>query len=297
MVSKVQFKREGLDLVGLLYKPADFDPGETYDAVIVTGSFSSVKEQMAATYGEKFADKGFIALALDYGHYGESQGEPRQYESPKEKLADLKAGVTYLAGLPYVQAVGMVGVCTSAGNAMYLAADDERIQAVATVAGFLPDASVFTAMFGEAELDRRRKAGAAARLKYERTGEVVMVPAYSYTDQSAVNVAPEGVFDYYFNPHRGGIPAYKNAFAVMAYEEWLNFDPVSEAAKVTTPAIMVHSDGCADPAQAKKVFALWKGEKALAWGDGTHFDYYDQSAQVDYAVRHVAEFFGKHFSA
>jgi dienelactone hydrolase len=44
----------------------------------------------------------------------------------------LQAAVTYLTSLPYVQAVGMVGVCTSAGNAAYLAAD-ERVKAIATV--------------------------------------------------------------------------------------------------------------------------------------------------------------------
>lgn len=294
MAGKVQFKRDGLILTGLLYTPTNFNPGQKYGAVIVAGSFTAVKEQMAATYSEKFAEQGLVALALDYAHYGESEGSPRQYESPEEKLADLKAAVTYLTGLPYVSGVGMVGVCTSGGNAMYLAADEPRIKAVAAVAGAFFDPASFTAMFGEAELDRRRQAAADARLKYEQSGEVVMVPAYSHTDKSAVNIAPEGVFDYYFNPRRGGVPEYKNAFAVMAYPEWLNFDPITKAGAVEAPTIVVHSDGCAAPEQAKKVYALLKGEKALAWGDGTHFDYYDHPAQVNYAVKNITEFFGKH---
>lgn len=94
---------------------------------------------MAATYSQKLAEKGFVALAFDYSHYGESEGQPRQFESPEEKLADLKAAVGYLASLPFVQAVSMVGVCTSAGNAAYLAAEEPRVKAIATVAAFLPE--------------------------------------------------------------------------------------------------------------------------------------------------------------
>jgi len=296
MISKVSIDRDGLALAGDLYVPDNFDPARRYRAVIVTGSFSSVKEQMAAIYGRAFADHGFIALSLDYAHYGASAGQPRQYESPQEKLRDLQAAVTYLLGQPFVQAVGMVGVCTSASNALYLAAGDNRLKAVATVAGFLPDAGLLNMMFGEAELARRRQAGAAARRKYERTGEVEMVPAYSHTDPTAVNLAPAGTFDYYFNPQRGGVPEWTNKFAVMAYEEWLQTDPVSQASSVRVPAIMVHSDGCTFPEQARKTYALLKGEKTLAWGEGTHFDYYDNPRQVAYAVRNITEFFSRHMA-
>src|SRR4051794_31385475 len=89
MKRKVDFHRDDLTLVGNLFTPENFDENGHYPAVIVEGSFSSVKEQMPSTYAQKFADQGFVALAFDYGHYGESAGEPRQLESPAEKLRDL----------------------------------------------------------------------------------------------------------------------------------------------------------------------------------------------------------------
>src|SRR3954452_16554514 len=133
MKHKINFTRDGLSLVGNLFTPEGFDENGHYQAVIVEGSFSSVKEQMPGTYARKFAEQGFVALAFDYGHYGESAGEPRQLEWPAEKLSDLQAAVSYLTELPYVQAVGMAGVCPSAGNAAYLGAADPRIKALATV--------------------------------------------------------------------------------------------------------------------------------------------------------------------
>src|SRR4051794_27862636 len=89
MPRKINFMRDDLTLVGDLFTPEGFDEEGNYDAVIVEGSFTSVKEQMPATYAQRFADQGFVALAFDYSHYGESAGEPRQLESPAEKLRDL----------------------------------------------------------------------------------------------------------------------------------------------------------------------------------------------------------------
>src|SRR3954453_23878521 len=172
MKRKTSFDRDGLTLVGNLFTPEGFDENGHYQAVIVEGSFSSVKEQMPGTYAQKFADQGFVALAFDYAHYGESAGEPRQLESPAEKLSALQAAVSYLTGLPYGQAVGMVGVCTSAGNAAYLGAAEARIKALATVAAFLPGPALFSLMYGEEGVTQRKEAAADARRKFEETGEV-----------------------------------------------------------------------------------------------------------------------------
>src|SRR3954464_8192808 len=154
---KISFDRDGVTLVGDLFTPEGFDENGHYQAVIVEGSFSSVKEQMPGTYAQKFAEQGFVALAFDYSHYGESAGEPRQLESPAEKLSDLQAAVSYLTELPYVQAVGMAGVCTSAGNAAYLGAAEPRINALATVAAFLPGPALLSLLYGEEGVAQRKE--------------------------------------------------------------------------------------------------------------------------------------------
>jgi fermentation-respiration switch protein FrsA (DUF1100 family) len=293
MIQKVSFERDGLKLVGNLFTPNDFDEQRRYHAIIVAGSFTSVKEQMPDTYARKLANEGFVTLAFDYAHYGESGGQPRQVESPAEKLADLKAAVTYLTGLPYVKAVSMVGVCTSAGYTAYLAADDDRITSIATVAAFLPSPSIFKLIYTEAGIAQHLKEGAAAKDKYERTGVATMIPAYSEVDQSAVNHGPAGSFDYYLNAKRGGIPEWKNEFAVLSWETMLSFDPISKAPAVNVPAIVVHSDRSAFPDQAKRFHAELNGPKELVWADGTHYDYYDSPQHIENAVQHVARFFKK----
>jgi fermentation-respiration switch protein FrsA (DUF1100 family) len=294
MKSKISFKRDGLTLVGNLCTPENFDEKGHYKAVIVQGSLTSVKEQMSETYAQKLAENGFVVLAFDYSHYGESQGEPRQLEDPASKLSDLEAAVSYLTGLPYVEEVGMLGVCTSASNAAYLAAKDKRVKALATVAANLPSPSMMTAMFGEEEMSRRRTAATASESKYKETGKSDVVTTYSETDPSAANIAPAGTFDYYLNPKRGAIPEYKNELAVMSWATFLDLDPISQAAAIKTPTMVIHSDYSAFPDQVKKFYAELGGEKELVWADGNHFDYYDSPAQIDNAVKNVTRFFNAH---
>jgi uncharacterized protein len=90
---------------------------------------------------------------------------------PDDKLSDLQATVSYRTGLPYVHAVGMVGICTSAGNAAYLAAADPRVKALASVAGFLPGPDLYRSLNGEDGLAQRRGSGRRSPTPYEKTGE------------------------------------------------------------------------------------------------------------------------------
>lgn len=290
MKKQIRFDSEGHSLAGDLYLPADFKADQQYPAAIVGGSLTSVKEQMAGTYAEKLAGQGIVALAFDYRHYGASEGQPRQFEDPAIKLKDLQAALDYLLAQDFVKAVGAVGVCTSGGNVAYLAAADERLGATATVAAWLPDAAALPLLYGSEErVSTLRATGREAKAAYTQSGTNAIIPAYHNTDQTASHVGP---MEYYMDQNRGGgVPEWKNEFAVMSWDTWLDFDPIPHAAAIHTPFIMIHSDGSALPHNAKAFFEQLPGEKELVWGDGNHFDYYDQPAQVNAAVEAISRFF------
>jgi len=276
-------------VVGHLYLPEGHDPYRRYPAVAVGGSFASVKEQMGGIYAGEMARRGVMALAVDYRNYGQSSGAVRQYEDPASKAADLSAALRFLKSRSDVSGTGLLGVCTSAGTVLYTAADDPQVGAIATVAGFLPDPALMLKLLGAEVMERRRTAGREARKRYERTGVIDTILAYHPTDQTAATVSPS---QYYMDQARGGgVREWRNAFAVMAWDPWLDFDPVSRAARVKAPTLMVHSDGSAFPDQARKVYALLAGPKELHWGNGAHFDFYDQADTVRDAADRVAAHF------
>jgi len=47
-----------------------------------------------------FVNEGLAALALEYRHYGESDGQPRQFYSSIKQLEDIQASVKYVRSMP-----------------------------------------------------------------------------------------------------------------------------------------------------------------------------------------------------
>ncbi|NUT86159.1 alpha/beta hydrolase [Pseudomonas corrugata] len=287
---KVSFPSGDGFVVASLYLPESYDSSCRYPAVVVGGSLSSVKEQMAGNYAGELARRGLITLALDYRNYGESSGAKRQYEDQASKTEDLSAALIFLKRRADVAGTGLLGICTSGGTVLYAAAKDPSVGAVAAVAGYFPDPGLLLMMFGgEAAIEQRRAAGREARKRYEETGVIETILAYSPTDTTAMSTSPS---EYYMDPSRGGgVRAWRNEFAVMAWELWLDFDPLAQAAHVTAPALIIHSDGSAFPDQARKVYERLAGPKALAWLEGGHYDFYDQASTVRQSADRLATHF------
>lgn len=285
---RVQFDSDGTMLVGNLYRAAD--PGAP--AIVVTGTWTSVKEQMANRYAARLAANGLTALSFDHAGYGESGGEPRDVESPARKARDINAAVGFLQRHLGTDRIGALGVCASAGYTAVNAAADPRVHAIALIAPWLHDHDIVRDIYGgEAGVADRMRAGDQARHEFDQTGRVDYVPAVSADDPRA---AMPFAIDFYENPSRGGLPQWPNRFAVMAWPEWLGFDPISVAPQLTAPALVVHSDDAAIPQGARKFIEHYAGELRAVWTEGTQFDFYDQDPVVNLAVREAVEHFTRH---
>ncbi|GAA3433312.1 alpha/beta hydrolase [Kutzneria kofuensis] len=284
----VEFASGDCVLRGTLYI-AGRDEGERGPAAVVAGSWTTVKEQMAGRYAAELAARGLTALAFDFRHYGESDGQPREFESPESKVADIVAAVDFLSNHPAVDAdrIGALGVCAGAGYVCVAAARDERIRALALVAPWLHDAELVRAVYGGEDGVREKiEAGQRARVRWEETGQVEYVPAVSDTDPTAAMYGP---IDYYLNAARGAIEQWPNRLATMSWPTWLTFDPISVAPQVDVPLLAVHSEDAAIPDGIRRFADKVSGPCELRWRSGTQFDFYDDDATVDDAVTAAAE--------
>lgn len=300
-MKKINFKSEGLNIVGNIFYPKNYEPDKKYPAIISSGSWTTVKEQMAGLYAEKLAQKGFITLAFDFRGYGESEGEPRTYESPTMKIQDIKNASLYLKSLPEVDAekIGALGICAGSMYTLMAASDDENIKAVATTASWLHDAEAVKLFYGGEEgVQTRIAAAQTAKKKFAETGVVTYIPAISTTDETA---AMYGNFDYYLNPERGAIAEWAaDSFAVATWEDWLTLDPFPSAPKLQKPTLMIHSDGCVLPDYTKKYFnEIGTEDKKLVWVETEmaspmhQFNFYDQDEEVDFAIGEIEKWFGE----
>ena len=290
-VKEVNFESKNQNLVGNLYLPDDYQEGDKLPGVVVTGAWTTVKEQMPATYAEELADRGYAVMAFDFRNWGESGGNERQLENPINKTQDIIAAANYLTTRPEVDSkrIAGLGICASAGYMADAALASEDIKAIALVAPWLHNQEIVNEVYGGEEsvqslIDTSQKAQA----KYETTGELSLVPAASMTDENAVMYqAP-----YYTEADRGAIPEYINEFNLASWSGWLTYDAISTADRLDKPVMIVHSEAAAIPQGAQEFYSRLSGEKEELWLDDiTQFDFYDSPEAVTTASDAVAKYF------
>jgi hypothetical protein len=290
-MQQVSFMSEGIELKGILRSPASSN--KKLPVIIIAPSWINIKEQFASIYAGQLAQRGYHTLTLDFRNYGESGGEPRNYEVPMDKVKDLQHAVLFAETLPEVDAekIYLLGICAGAGHTALASIENKKVKKLAFVASWLHDAEGVKLFYGgeEGVSDKINKSR-IAREKFEKTGTIEYVPKASLTDASS---AMYGNFSYYLDEKRGLLPEWQiDQFAVMSWEPWLTFDPHPSAAKITCPVLMVHSDEAALPEHAKKFFhAIPSTPKTLYWTKGIQFDFYDGDP-VKEAIDQIEIFFG-----
>ncbi|MEU4330120.1 alpha/beta hydrolase [Nonomuraea dietziae] len=287
-MNKVTFDSDGVTLTGNLFLPEGI---ERAPGVVVAGTWTSVKELMADRYAQRLAERGYAAMSFDFCGFGESGGEPRDVENPARKVRDIHHAVSFLAAHPAVDGdrLGALGICAAAMYMADNAAHDLRVKSLALVAPWLHDAAICEVAYGGAEaVAEKIKIGREARSRYDETGEIDYVPVVSATDPRA---AMPYEIDFYLNPARGGIPAWPNRFAVMAWPDWLTYDSIALAPQIKQPTLLVHSEDAAIPDGARRFLAGLAGTREIHWTQGTQFDFYDQEPQVTLSVDSVAGHF------
>lgn len=184
---KVTFpNRYGITLAADMYIPKNTDG--KFAAIAVCGPFGAVKEQASGLYAQEMAERGFLTIAFDPSHTGESGGEPRYMASPDINTEDFQAAVDFLSTLDNVdpEKIGIIGICGWGGMALNVAALDTRIKATAAMTMYDMTRVNAKGYFDEEDSEEQRYAKKVAlnaqRItdykngKYERAGGCLPLP-------------------------------------------------------------------------------------------------------------------------
>ena len=298
---RVSFKTaDGLTLVGVLRRPLDSTP--PLPALVFTGPFTGVKEQVVGTYAELLTQRGFMTLAFDHRNFGASGGSVRQHEDSAGKLADLRAATSFLAAHPDVDAgrLGCLGVCLGGGYALKHSAFDRRIRALAVVAGAFNDPRAMQAGMGADAYVQAMRGFADVEQQQFETGSVQYLPAVTDVDGGEAAMGGAEPFEYY-GTARSASPGWVNRVTRLSIRELLTFDAVIGADFLAvTPALVVHGrrDAFCSPEAAGRLHERLRGPKEMVWLDtGNHIDLYDRARFVLPAVDHVGRWFAEHLTA
>lgn len=284
-LESIEFTVGGVRVAGHLHRPLG---RAAVPGLIVGGPMTSVKEQVTGVYAAALARRGFAALAIDHRHFGQSGGQPRQFEHHGRKREDLLAAVEFLAGIRGVDADRMagVGICLGAGYIASAVTQDLRLRAFVGIAGYYRNPGEIRAR-DPAAFDSKVLLGKQELAKYELTGEARLIPAASMEHDAAMQT--RDTVDYY--TRRAAVENYRNEFAVMSRATFLNFDVQCLAPQIRVPSLIVHSPKALSPEWATRFFDKLPGSKEIAWTNSAgQTDFYDDPARVEEASKRAAVF-------
>lgn len=285
----------GEKLSGHLYLPQGASAGRRVPAVVVTGAWFTIKEQMPATYAREFARRGVAALVFDFRNFGESGGRARNTENPVFKAEDIVAASRWLARRPEVDARRLSGfaMCASTGYMANAINAGAPLRSFAAAALWVQDKDAVNAVYGgAAAVQALLDASDRAEERFEKEGVVVDVPAAGPPGSDAImQQAP-----YYTDRSRGMIREWDNRFAVMSWRPWLTFDSLAPAAKLRVPSLVLHSDNAALPDMTRRFFAALPGEREIYWSSEAHMDFYDNPTAVQRNVARAIRFADFHLA-
>lgn len=287
------------DLAAHLYLPDGFDPQAGHPAIVLSTPGSSVKEQIGANYASRLAANGFVALAFDPAHQGQSGGEPRNLEDPYRRGEDISYAIDALSQVAGVdpQRIGALGICAGGGYAVHTARTDHRIKALGTVVasdigaafrGFSPDvASALDAL-------------AEARTAESARGELDVV---NWLPDTLDDAAAAGLTDIdttqaitYYRTPRGGNEFSTNRRLARSDSLLLGYDAYHLVDQLLTQPLQVIVAGRkGNTGQYESGERLWKLAPNpvgfLVIEGAGHYEMYDEPAYIDQAVERLTAFY------
>ena len=297
---KVNFKSNNQNVVGLL---CNTETKEKKPAVVILGPICSVKEQSPIQYATRLAEKGFIALCFDARGYGESEGQPRQFESLKNKEDDVKSAIDFLVSRSDVDAdkIFIVGICNGTNEMMQVSIDDLRVKAIALVSGnYLIKENMVHLLGNEDIWQNHLQRAKIAKEKFEKTGETDYIKIIDSRGTEQL-LPPLPIYEWYhpwenkapYFTYRGG---WQNKVTTMSEFETLNFDALTVSKKMSKPTLLVHgemSDGGYE--FAKQIFnSIPTQNKKSVWLNNTvHFQFYDDPRIIAQSVNEISNWFNQ----
>jgi len=300
-MERVTFQNKGNTVVGNLFKPAGFEQGTKYPAIVVTHPFGAVKEQVPATYAELLAAQGFITLVFDASYQGESGGEPHFSELPAVRVEDIRCAVDFLSIHPDVDEdrIGALGICAGGGYTVNAAQTEMRIKAVAGVSTFDLGSARREGVGGGISREQRiatlEEVG-RQRTREARGEEIRYFSLVPENPQDALNnpsdLYREGYIYYgQVAPH----PRAMDRFVFSTLSAQQQFFPFQEIETISPRPLLLIAGSNADTLYfSQNAYNKAKEPKELHLVDGaTHIDLYYKPDYVPQVAGKLTEFFAK----
>jgi uncharacterized protein len=294
--TKVTFPNQAISMAGILFTPPNMEKTKKYPALAVAHPFGGVKEQTSGNYARKMAEKGYVTLAFDASHQGESGGYPRDTENPSERLEDIRCAVDHLTTLPIVdvERIGLLGVCAGGSYVLGVGPTEMRPKAIAAVS--IWDMGMMAREGWPVPYDRKQLLVEIGKQRTAEARGLTIRRDDGIPPKEALENAPQIIkesYDYYRTP-RAQQTTSRSVFVFTDFSRLMDFNyyariediaprPVLFIVGTKAATLFMSKPGYEQAAQPKEWFEV---------PGATHHSLYDIDS--DKAVVKLEEFFGRH---
>jgi hypothetical protein len=292
----VSIPSQGSQLSGWLYFPKQIS--KKAPAIVMANALTAVKEITLPGYAERFAEAGFVALAIDYRFWGSSGGEPRNQIVPYEMLQDVRNAITWLSMQPEVEPalIGGWGVSLGGGHMLYLAGFERRLKAVVATATAINSLSNWEKMMGRYGVQSLLAQLALDRVERYKTGSpATYKTAWGKMGQDALFLVDEAA-DFYANAKATYAPNFENRATVQSFENLIEYNPDFAIDLASPTAILiVHAEKDVIPVElVNAVYERALDPKKLVVYDCMHTDLYNKEPWITKSANEAIEWFKMH---
>lgn len=301
-IEKVAFKSHETTIKGLLFVPEN--KTAPVPAFTVLGPVAFVKEQSPIQYATRLAKEGFAVLIFDPRFHGESDGQPRRFESGNAKVEDIMASIDYLETRKEVDKnnINLLGICQGANWVIRATNQDNRIKSLSLVAGHYLTPETADMYNGGAEQTHVRiERAKIAKEKYEKNGEVDYIKIVKEKEDDTSLLNAKAIAEWYLpwanhQPYFSFRGLWENKITQMSELELWTTNIADDMKNLQTSTLVVHSDKAATGAEIpKKLFELIPSKhKKMVWlGSQVQFQFYEESVTIDKAINEIIKFSNK----
>jgi len=261
------FDSDGVKLHGWLYRPSG-PADQRHPMIVLSHGFSAVMALDLGDYAQAFVAAGFACLAYDHRNWGQSGGSPRFETNPWTQMEDMRAAISFVRTLGFVDPdrIGLWGTSYAGGHVLTIGALDKRVRCLVAQVPLVSGQRTFDSWVPESSRARflqRLADDRDARARGASPGLTQAALPGSETEEWAKTVDKDGV--------------YPNAITLRSLEMMRSYEPISFIERIApTPLLMIVADhDTQTPVQwQREAFALAGQPKRLVSLPGRHYDPY-----------------------
>lgn len=287
----ISFYSEGFKLDGTIYLPDDYQPGEKRPAIVVNSGYNGFNEFYPRLFARNLTERGYVCLGFDYRGFAKSEGEPGRVILD-EQVQDIKNAVTFLSIQEEAdeENIGLIGWGMGASNVVRVAAEDQRIKAVAALNGFYNGERWLKSVHTYVEWIEIKKAIEEDRILRVTTGKSKLAdPFIHYPLDPATND--------YVQKELAPLSPFGKETQLQFTESIINLNADKIAPDIQCPLFVAHGkDNLLHPIDESLIFYDLAFEpKELYIIDGKHNDFmYHDHPIFQQLISRLDKFFGKH---